>query len=351
MSVKMLTGGTYLQGSRLALVHIPVRLYPYFLQPILRVLFGTDESIPIESSQTQSDFDEPKTWMNRHLFLNVSLTPVECSVFCSRALADEIFKPLAEDFNAVVEGWEERVGDSISPRDGDNEKITIYPDDYVAIEVNGQGDAGQRVLELTAPLAMAGIPIFFKTTYYCDYILVPTRNIQQVNHVLEQNGFTFSADSATFSSPGLQKPISASHRGSSSTIDSIRPASLRTSTPPSTPPATSVSELQVRTFDRLRASGSSTVTDDDDAVLVPITLDLRDLPMEATGIVCGVAGRVGATGADLSFLSTARAGTLLVRLQEIDDAIRALKEGVEEAEQVKSELENPELEKLELAES
>lgn len=102
--------------------------------------------------------------------------------------------------------------------------------------------------------------------------------------------------------------------------------------------------------------GSSTVTDDDDAVLVPITLDLRDLPLEATGIVCGVAGRVGATGADLSFLSTARAGTVLVRVQEIDDAIRALEEGVEEAEQVKSKLETPELdaselEKLELADS
>lgn len=153
----MLTGGTYLQGSRLALVHIPVRLYPYFLQPILRVLFGTDDSIPIESSQARSDFEEPKTWMNRHLFLNVSLTPVECSVFCSRALADEIFKPLAEDFNAIAEGWEERVRDSLSPGEAHNEKITIYPDDYVAIEVNGQGDAGQRVLELTAPLAMAGM--------------------------------------------------------------------------------------------------------------------------------------------------------------------------------------------------
>lgn len=52
--------------------------------------------------------------------------------------------------------------------------------------------------------------------------------------------------------------------------------------------------------------------------------------MEATGIVCGLAGRVGASGADLSFLSTARAGTVLVREKEIENAIKALEDGVEE---------------------
>ena len=52
-----------------------------------------------------------------------------------------------------------------------------------------------------------------------------------------------------------------------------------------------------------------------DDFLIPITLDLRDLPMESTGIVCGVAGRlVGGTSGQLespvemSYLSTARAG-------------------------------------------
>lgn len=36
--------------------------------------------------------------------------------------------------------------------------IQISSEDYVAIQVDGQGlDAGQRVLELTSPLAMAGM--------------------------------------------------------------------------------------------------------------------------------------------------------------------------------------------------
>lgn len=88
--------------------------------------------------------------------------------------------------------------------------------------------------------------------------------------------------------------------------------------------------------------------------LIPITLDLRDLPMEATGIVCGVAGRLvqgatdyvgssplrgekpsGATGneeaIDITFLSTAKAGTVLVKAVELDRALEALEEGMREA--------------------
>ena len=94
---------------------------------------------------------------------------------------------------------------------------------------------------------------------------------------------------------------------------------------------------------------------------MPITLDLRELPLEASGIVCGVAGRLaqgtkmqelgqgspvvgpggreksssgGGTdpdggGTEISFLSTARAGTVIVKESELDRAMRALEEGAE----------------------
>lgn len=102
-------------------------------------------------------------------------------------------------------------------------------------------------------------------------------------------------------------------------------------------------------------------------VLVPIMLDLRELPMQTTGIVCSVAGRlVGAAtlgdtdsgngdagggkdgngGADanqdheqgtrgaieMSYLSTARAGTVMVAERELDRALRALARGHAESE-------------------
>ena len=76
--------------------------------------------------------------------------------------------------------------------------------------------------------------------------------------------------------------------------------------------------------------------------------------MEATGIVCGVAGRLvqgatnyvgsrplrgeepgGAAGKeeaiDITFLSTAKAGTVLVKAGELDRALEALEEGMREA--------------------
>lgn len=72
-----------------------------------------------------------------------------------------------------------------------------------------------------------------------------------------------------------------------------------------------------------------------DEHLVPITLDLRDLPAESTGIVCGVAGRLlGETSegfqkpVEMSYLSTALAGTVMVQEKELDRALDAL-HGVE----------------------
>lgn len=79
-------------------------------------------------------------------------------------------------------------------------------------------------------------------------------------------------------------------------------------------------------------------------ILIPITLDLRDLPMESTGIVCGIAGRlVGGTSGggfesdtedlagmssgavEMNYLSTARAGTVMVAEVELERALEALR--------------------------
>ena len=108
--------------------------------------------------------------------------------------------------------------------------------------------------------------------------------------------------------------------------------------------------LEHRLLDRL--GGSLLGAKNSDDALVPITLDLRDLPLEATGIVCGVAGRLaqGHTDADvemtsgspssmgggepieISFLSTVRAGTVVVREGQLERAVRALEVGMRRVE-------------------
>jgi len=70
--------------------------------------------------------------------------------------------------------------------------------------------------------------------------------------------------------------------------------------------------------------------------LIPITLDLEPLPFEATGIVCGVAGRLvlgpGALSPiDMNYLSTARAGTVMVNEKDLDHAMEALRLGADGA--------------------
>jgi hypothetical protein len=124
------------QNPRLALIHIPLCAYSFFLQPILRLLFGEDHDEEAASIP----------WTNRHDFLNVSLTPVECSVICTRDLAERFFQPLAEAYNQLMKSA------------GNSDEVLIGKDDYIVIQVEGQGlEAGQRVLELTSPLAMAGM--------------------------------------------------------------------------------------------------------------------------------------------------------------------------------------------------
>lgn len=70
--------------------------------------------------------------------------------------------------------------------------------------------------------------------------------------------------------------------------------------------------------------------------LIPITLDLEPLPLEATGIICGVAGKLsGGPGGrlpdqfniEMSYLSTARAGTVMVEEKDLGRAIEALRVG------------------------
>jgi hypothetical protein len=259
-------------------------------------------------------------------------------------------------------------------------------------------------------LTMLRSPIFFITSYWSDFILVPLKSRATVIHALEDRGFLFEADPEPDSEAGLMKnpasPLLRSHSRNRSSFDSL-PI-------PMTPPPNSVSELQQRTLKLLKqhkitphvdpdielvtcagikdntlslsssaastqailyhgllrcltapepprflsltmtASDSASLTlekrlisqfpDSGEDILVgkdgpeqvPITLDLSELPLESTGIVCGVASRLadgmrsrfgGGLGGEvfeMSYLSTARAGHVVVFEDELEDAMEIL---------------------------
>ncbi|KAK3373785.1 ACT domain-containing protein [Lasiosphaeria ovina] len=367
----------------LRLIHIPLSLYSSFLQPILNVLLPKSQGA---SGSAQQPELESSTLGNQHGFLNISVTPIECSIVCHSAWAKSVFEPAIRKLPKEL-----------------SKTVSISKDSYAVVSVISAGmDAGSRVVDLTSPLALAGIPIFFITTYYSDFILVPTKDRQSVVQALLARGFVFSEDESSF------KPaISPAHsRGTS-----------HSSEPPSTPPPSSVGELQTRTFALLKkrnvvpyidpdlqlihCSGrekssfrgysdrpsmartqtngnrrswfdtldtklyisivsalasqprflSITLAEDDppsllldksllgvfgdslvgptEGTLVPIFLDLDNLPFEATGIVSGVAGKLVQEmrmmeSAELSYLSTARAGAVILSAEQSVKALAIL---------------------------
>jgi len=330
---------------------------------------------------------------NTHGFLNISITPIECSIVCHHSLSTQIFQPFIS---------------RLPPTSAT--QIQISRDTYNVFSVSTSGlEAGQRVMEITAPLAMAGIPIFFITTYYTDFILVPSKDRPIVSRTLLQRGFVFEESDSSFVTP---TNISPGHSRIPST----------SSAPPPSPPPSNVAELQIKTFRQLktrhvipfvepglvlvqcsgkdplsssayphsRRSSSSappsaldelnsrlylglisslllpprflslTLTADDapsllldkqllpafgdsiagdtEGELIPVFLDLVDLPLESTGIVCGVAGKVvdemrrdGVGGGievggaeELSYLSTARAGAVILSSEGAQRALETL---------------------------
>ncbi|KAF7521527.1 hypothetical protein PCG10_008306 [Penicillium crustosum] len=337
------------------LVHIPLELYPYFLKSVLRLIF--DEIPPLEDEKDDDasfdDFENASEYdsYKAPAFMNVSITPVEVSVMCPRRLVDKYFVPVMDQLDQLDESLRSR--------------LIVSENDYIAMQVLGEGlEAGKRVLELTSPLALAGISIFFISTYFSDYIVVPKQSKASVISALEKRGFQFNNASAAF----ITNPLSP-------TIE----RRLSDLIPPGTPPPSTLGELQTRTFNNLRKhqitpsvdnslrlvqcaahheyhsqessmsilrdalttvllvdeprflsltlaaldpaaslllekrllprfarqsvssrgtrlyeDGSGLLLGSKEDHLIPITLDLRDLPLEASGIVCGVAGRLAA---------------------------------------------------------
>lgn len=131
------------KDTELALIHIPLHLYSSFVQSILQLL------LPNASQDDHSAFNgngngavQPlPSWPNQNPFLNISVTPIECSIVCSRRLAEDLFVPVLNLLDPASKS-----------------QVSITSEDYVVMQVDGEGlDAGQRVLELTSPLALAGM--------------------------------------------------------------------------------------------------------------------------------------------------------------------------------------------------
>ena len=118
----------------MVLVHIPLELYPYFMKSVLNLLF--DETPPLGHSEDDA-YKAPA-------FMNISITPVEVSVICPRRLIEKYFVPVIDELGQLDTALQSR--------------LVVSEKDYIVMQVLGEGlEAGKRVLELTSPLALAGM--------------------------------------------------------------------------------------------------------------------------------------------------------------------------------------------------
>ena len=131
-----------LQADRLALIHIPFKLYGHFWRQLEKILVSTedlqDRGSNLSDSSGIGDYSYEKT---QPPFVNVSITPLECSIVCARRLADKLFVPQRDLLDTASK-----------------KQVIINEDDFIVIQVGGEGlEAGQRVVALTHPLALAGM--------------------------------------------------------------------------------------------------------------------------------------------------------------------------------------------------
>lgn len=142
------TTARILQDCNLSLTHIPLHLYPHFVQAILSLLLPLSGSTA-RSSESFASYDDrsqpiisiEEAIKEAHDFVNISVTPIECSVVCPKESVERLFRPIIDRLNSSTKG-----------------DVLIAEDDFVVIQVDGEGlDAGKRVLDLTSPLAFAGM--------------------------------------------------------------------------------------------------------------------------------------------------------------------------------------------------
>ncbi|KAG6050100.1 hypothetical protein E4U17_006589 [Claviceps sp. LM77 group G4] len=374
---------TFLEGTY-RLIHIPLDLYATFLQPILRVLIPHAQSLQLDDQTPLDVRFEGLSSEYQHAFMNISVTRFECSLVCHTSWAEHVFEPVIR---------------TLPPEQA--QAIWSHAESYIVLSVASAAelDAPTRVLELTSPLAAAGIPIFFITTYYSDYILAPAHEQLNVIAALHERGFELSEShdnfyvcrrnsttggrgrsgssspppfsseelqSATFEllqthrvsphvDPGLELVMCASRDAMpfvhayarlisygrevavrETWIDHVdtkfyaalvsvlvsQPRFVSVTLTQDDPPSLLIDKSLLSLF-------SNSIVGDLNTVLTPIFLDLVTLPTEVTGIVCVVSGRLvhemdmKATS-ELSYLSTARAGVVILPEQQAIQAVKIL---------------------------
>ncbi|KAK4700959.1 hypothetical protein P7C70_g5281, partial [Phenoliferia sp. Uapishka_3] len=227
--------------ARLRLVHVPRSRLHSLMSPIIDCWWFRGESEP-ETDYPTSAYSPPPC--RKDPFFALALNGLEVSIFADSDIVERSFAPymheeadeLEERARAATAEMEARAGESgitlgedgrpiqrTSPSFLEPEtSIKVGQDEWVALEISFHGDgwgaysdlfvlglhtahfelknlgadvtekAGQRVRDISSPLADEGISILFLSTYVSDYLLLKADRLNDVTSILEKSGFLFT---------------------------------------------------------------------------------------------------------------------------------------------------------------
>ncbi|KAL7746435.1 hypothetical protein RI367_008188 [Sorochytrium milnesiophthora] len=122
----------------------------------------------------------------------------------AHAAMQNMFFPSVLDTRALFSYTENNVEvsiiaeESVAARDfGGIPDIYMVDERFRAVQIDsdfGPENGGRRICEITAPLAEAGISIFYLSTYHTDYIFVKERRLPVVVQTLRSHGFHVDDD-------------------------------------------------------------------------------------------------------------------------------------------------------------
>lgn len=306
-------------------------------------------------SKNHSRHDDFEDERGDHFF-HIAFTPTECTVICSTTKFSSIFKDalnicLQLHYNDVI----------------------LLPETYLNLQVDSEGhfNNSAKILELTRPLSENMISLFFLSSHYSNIVLIPHHFKDEVKNILTRHKFQFtdlSEDSQTekiqktdlesdltenlenfsvhdiesktlslFKSAGIQ-PImnkkvklllTSARRGESKTSILKAAQCIASNDIPDYFAITKISNTSISLilpgssrkraalgFDYKRIIGSSQET------IIPITIDLTNLPLDSTGIVAGMASRLLTSMKsvpdymnstfEMNYLSMARSAIILI---------------------------------------
>ena len=346
---------TQLFNSKISILTIPRENFWIFKSGILEIIYLIAESYDDRSNSRYSDNDSSSLRSNDsnnnmsnnnnsdnedeiddELFFHLAFTSEEVTLMCCSKLIKKYLS------NAIKL---------------DKESILIN-DEFFIIQVFSDGlNIGEKILEITQPLSLNNITLFFISNYFSDLVLVPIKDKELVINILnekkkdnnndEDNGKQIELENKTFEllnnnniKPKLDTNVKLTLTGAriGDSLEILKQTAENISKLNTEKFSDNNNNNNNRSFpeyfaitrtpteeigllipfnkndkNKLNYSNKNLIGSLDEDYYYPIIIDLKKLPLDLKGIASGIASRlIRENIKEMSYLSFGRSGIVLI---------------------------------------